>query len=105
MKRNDIITLAVLIGLLLALPYLDKAVFRKVWPGRPAQVSAVASNTLDASVKSAGIEPSLSDAGDAVPAATNASPAEAADQEPEQTAVLSNKLLGITLSSKGGSIA
>jgi YidC/Oxa1 family membrane protein insertase len=110
MKRKDIIILGLLIGLILALPFLDKAVFRKIWPAHPAP-AAVVTNAPDASAKSAAVEPAIGAADPTDPtdrtdptAPTDPSDDSEADSEPEQTFVLSNGLVSVTLSSRGGSV-
>jgi YidC/Oxa1 family membrane protein insertase len=105
MKRNDIIILVILVGLLLALPYLDKVFFRKVFPASPGVTSVARTNAPDASAKSADLEPELASEVEA-PDAAETAPAveEQGDDLPEQLTTLKNERLQVTVSSKGAAI-
>ena len=110
MKRNDIVLLVVLFGLLIGWRYIDSHVIKKHFyknAGKPAAV-AVTNTTAAAdepTAPAATNETALASA----PAAesTNVAAAAAAEVQPlgpEQTATLENDKIAVTFSSRGGSV-
>ena len=110
MSKKDIFPFALLLALLLAWPYIDRHIILKYFPreetvGPVVAEPAVAPANAELTAAPAAItEPVEAEATPAVSAAAPAS-GEVAEQPPARTVVLTNDLVELVLTSRGGSVA
>jgi YidC/Oxa1 family membrane protein insertase len=112
MKKQDIVILAVLFGLWIAWPTIDREIKKRFFHSTPAPAAEQVVNPADPDQKPAApaepmpelAEPAIAEA----PVETPAAPVvveEPVSMTPEKTAVLENEKLKVTVSSRGAAIA
>lgn len=107
MKKQDFIVIGILFALWLAWPYVDREVIRKIWPGEvsaPAGVVSTSSVPEIASTEPAADSGAPPEVLQEPPALVSSNATDGTDA-PEQTAILSNEWVEITLTSRGAGVA
>jgi len=110
MKKQDIVILAVLFGLWIAWPMVDRQIKKRFFHSAPAPAAEqVVESTEPVQKPVAPVSPEVAEPAIAeAPAETPAAPAvaeEPVSTTPEKTAVLENEQLKVTVSSRGAAIA
>ena len=108
MNKKDMAILAVLIGLVLSWPMLGPLVEQTLFPKPPVEPVAVepagGEPGAEPEAAEAGVEEVAEAPGAGAGAAEEAEPAPPFEAGPETTAVLSNRVVEVTLSSRGGAV-